>query len=107
MNETKQQAVGAPLERQVRRLAADFARCQGYSADGEWREGCDDCLRRTSPPVDPERVWMIAPHALWYLSARRGLHHEGMARACGNTGLGLLGRLAKGLTEPPIRLMPG
>ncbi len=42
-------------------LAADVARCAGYKADGEWREGCEDCMRRTVPPVDPERVWMIAP----------------------------------------------
>ena len=45
-------------------LPADVARCAGYSADGDWREGCDDCLRRTSPPVDPQRVWMMAPPAL-------------------------------------------
>lgn len=42
-------------------LAADVARCPGVQADGEWREGCEDCMRRTSPPVDPERVWMMAP----------------------------------------------
>lgn len=45
-------------------LLADVARCPGYQSDGEWREGCADCLRRTSPPADPERVWMIVPPAV-------------------------------------------
>jgi hypothetical protein len=45
----------------LRRLPADVARCSGYlTADG-WREGCEDCLRRTSPPVNPDRVVMMAP----------------------------------------------
>lgn len=34
-------------------LPANVARCPGYGSfeDGEqhWREGCDDCLRRTAP----------------------------------------------------------
>lgn len=30
-------------------LPNDVARCPGYQADGEWREGCEDCLRRTAP----------------------------------------------------------
>ena len=45
-------------------LPADVARCHGYGSDGDWREGCDDCLRRTSPPVDPERVWRMTPPAI-------------------------------------------
>jgi hypothetical protein len=36
-------------------LPADIARCNGYQDDGEWREGCEDCLRRTVPPADPGR----------------------------------------------------
>lgn len=29
----------------------DFARCRGVGDDVEgWREGCEHCLRRTSPP---------------------------------------------------------
>lgn len=47
-----------------KKLPADVARCAGYMADGEWREGCEDCLRRTSPPPDPDRVRMMAPSAL-------------------------------------------
>ncbi len=31
-------------------LPNDYARCPGYRVDGEWREGCEDCLRRTAPP---------------------------------------------------------
>lgn len=30
-------------------LADDIARCPGVKADGIWREGCEDCRRRTSP----------------------------------------------------------
>ena len=31
-------------------LPHDFARCPGDGSDDEgWREGCDDCLRRTAP----------------------------------------------------------
>lgn len=45
-------------------LPADVARCHGYGSDGDWREGCEDCLRRTSPPVDPERVWRMTPPAI-------------------------------------------
>jgi hypothetical protein len=43
-------------------LPGDVARCPGYQADGFWREGCDDCLRRTVPPANPERaLWMTPP----------------------------------------------
>lgn len=43
-------------------LPADIARCPGaIYDDGSMREGCDDCRRRTCPPVDPERVLMMAP----------------------------------------------
>lgn len=31
-------------------LPHDFARCLGDGSDDEgWREGCEDCLRRTAP----------------------------------------------------------
>lgn len=30
-------------------LPYDIARCPGYAADGEWRDGCEDCQRRTQP----------------------------------------------------------
>jgi hypothetical protein len=42
-------------------LPADVARCAGYGTPGDWREGCDDCQRRTSPPPDPDRVLMMTP----------------------------------------------
>ena len=29
-------------------LAADTARCPGVNLDGEWREGCESCARRTA-----------------------------------------------------------
>jgi hypothetical protein len=46
-------------------LPNDVARCPGVGDDVEgFREGCDDCLRRTSPPNDPMRVWMMSPPAI-------------------------------------------
>lgn len=45
-------------------LFADESRCNGVQIDGQWREGCEDCLRRTSPPPDPDRVRMIQPPAV-------------------------------------------
>lgn len=42
-------------------LPADVARCPGYWEDGELREGCDDCLRRTSPSPTDLVVWMAPP----------------------------------------------
>ena len=45
-------------------LPADVARCDGSQDEGQWREGCEDCLRRTSPPADPERVWKMEPPVL-------------------------------------------
>ena len=48
---------------EVNSLPNDIARCNGVGfADGnygEWREGCETCLRRTAPR--PDRVWMISP----------------------------------------------
>lgn len=49
-------------------LPSDVARCQGFgfkdaSAPGgiDWREGCEDCMRRTSRPQDPRRVQVMNP----------------------------------------------
>ncbi len=41
-------------------LPFDIARCRGVNIDGEWREGCEDCLRRTEPG-SPERQSYIMP----------------------------------------------
>ena len=45
------------------RLPLDVERCAGVGSDAEgWREGCDDCLRRTCRPDDASRlVWMQPP----------------------------------------------
>lgn len=44
-------------------LPSDVARCDGYGSveDGVqyWREGCENCLRRTAPR--PEQVCMVSP----------------------------------------------
>lgn len=42
-------------------LPNDVARCPGYEADGEWREGCDDCLRRTDRSTFPLQSWIAPP----------------------------------------------
>ena len=41
-------------------LPHDIARCPGVQHDGEWREGCDDCMRRTSPGGE-RQAWMEPP----------------------------------------------
>jgi len=46
---------------ELRRLPADVARCAGYRADGELREGCEDCRRRTDAPHE-RQVHMMPPH---------------------------------------------
>lgn len=43
------------------KLLADVARCPGYEADGEWREGCEDCQRRTDRSHFPQQAWMEPP----------------------------------------------
>ena len=49
------------VERVVRRLPNDVARCVGSGNDEEgWREGCDVCLRRLSPATG-DHVSHIAP----------------------------------------------
>lgn len=42
-------------------LPNDVARCPGYEADGEWREGCEDCQRRTDRSTFPLPTWMEPP----------------------------------------------
>ena len=42
-------------------LPYDVHRCAGAQYDGEWREGCDDCLRRTSPGDPDRQAWIDAP----------------------------------------------
>ena len=45
-------------------LSADVARCAGVGDEDGWREGCADCLRRTSPPIDHPRVAPMTPPTL-------------------------------------------
>ena len=44
------------------RLPADTARCNGSGRDGDWREGCERCLRRIAPR--PARCVMMEPPPL-------------------------------------------
>jgi len=44
-------------------LPYDIARCHGVNIDGEWREGCEDCLRRTDAG-SPDRQAYITPPAI-------------------------------------------
>ncbi len=49
-------------------LPGDVARCPGVSdtddAGTHWRDGCEDCLRRTSPPANPHWQPWISPPAI-------------------------------------------
>lgn len=49
--------VGRPVPERAR-LAADVARCAGYRADEELREGCEDCRRRTDAPHERQTHMM-------------------------------------------------
>lgn len=41
-------------------LATDVARCDGAQyEEGDWREGCENCLRRIAPRS--ERTLMMSP----------------------------------------------
>lgn len=62
MSSTDTRAVGGPLDGSVGPLPADVARCQGYEPEpGDWREGCEDCRRRTDRSTFPLQLWMAPP----------------------------------------------
>lgn len=43
-------------------LSYDTARCNGVGSDEDgWREGCEDCLRRTAPGNPHGQLLMEAP----------------------------------------------
>ena len=64
-------------------LPYDFARCPGVQYDGDWREGCDDCLRRTSPGDPDRQVWMGAPLLVVFECEYRIGPREGAECRCG------------------------
>lgn len=44
------------------RLPNDVARCPGSESDeGDLREGCEDCMRRTALFSGPTQPWMTPP----------------------------------------------
>ena len=43
-------------------MSADTARCPGVNVDEHWREGCEDCQRRTDPR--PLQSWCVVPPAV-------------------------------------------
>ena len=49
-------------------LPADVARCQGVGHEEDdgwnWREGCQDCLRRTDRSTFPLQAWMAPPKVI-------------------------------------------
>ena len=55
-----------------RNLPADVARCSGVEdEDGNWRDGCTDCLRRTDRSFFPQAAWMEPPeHVVFECEAR-------------------------------------
>lgn len=38
----------------------DVARCRGVGDPDDWREGCEDCARRLTPPGD-RSPWLEPP----------------------------------------------
>ena len=42
-------------------LPYDVARCNGAGGEGEWREGCEDCQRRTDRSCGERQPWMAPP----------------------------------------------
>ena len=43
-------------------LPNDIARCAGIGDDTEgWREGCEDCMRRTAESNNDVNCWIVAP----------------------------------------------
>lgn len=46
----------------TRPLPTYVRRCPGVGSDVEgWRDGCEDCQRRTTPPIDHPRVAHMTP----------------------------------------------
>ena len=45
-------------------LPYDYARCSGVNIDGDWREGCEDCLRRTSPGRPEYQAYIMPPEII-------------------------------------------
>jgi hypothetical protein len=44
------------------KLPNDVARCAGVGSDEEgWREGCEDCARRTAESTSDVSAWMMPP----------------------------------------------
>lgn len=46
-------------------LPHDVARCEGVGNDESgWREGCENCLRRTARSDSAMQVWMAPPQVI-------------------------------------------
>ncbi len=45
-------------------LPNDVARCPGVSDEEGWREGCEDCMRRTTEPTGDMTWWMQPPSVI-------------------------------------------
>jgi len=61
-------------------LPADVARCPGSGSEAEgWREGCETCHRRTSPPPNPDRVLRMSPPPIIAFWCEFGIWDEGDA----------------------------
>ena len=58
-------------------LPFDMARCPGYEAEGEWREGCEDCLRRTEPGHPTRQAYIAPPPIIAFECEHRIAPEEG------------------------------
>ena len=53
---------GEPVQKPETTLPNDVARCAGVGDDEDgWREGCDDCARRTAESTSDVSSWMMPP----------------------------------------------
>ena len=53
---------GEPVQKPETTLPNDVARCAGVGDDEDgWREGCDDCARRTAESTSDVSAWMMPP----------------------------------------------
>ncbi len=52
-------------------LPYDISRCYGYKTEGEWREGCEDCQRRTAPGHPYWQSYINPPSIIVFECERR------------------------------------
>lgn len=63
---------GEPVQKPATTLPNDVARCAGVGSEEEgWREGCEDCARRTSPAFGDHVAHMTPPGVIVFCCPNR------------------------------------